>query len=265
MTSAPPLFTSSGMISGTGFAIASTIAPFAMRRISSAFTRFGPETPSRMSAPTSASFRPPLILRLLNFASARLCDVCLEPSTIPLLSSTMMSFAPAACKNRFAPPPRQTPRGRRPCGSRTENHDASRSKFLSHDLQGVQDCSKNNYRGSVLIVMHHGDIECLNDATLDVETFRRGDVFEIDTAERWCNCNNGFNDFIRLLCIKHNRHGVHSRKRFENRALSFHDWKRGKCADIPEPEHSRAIGDDCDCALLHGIHARKLRIFCYHT
>jgi hypothetical protein len=46
---------SSGRTSGSGFAIAKTIASSAIERIASAETAPGPETPRKTSAPASAS------------------------------------------------------------------------------------------------------------------------------------------------------------------------------------------------------------------
>ena len=64
-TAAPAARASSGMISGVGFAIGNTIAPWFIERIISWDTRFGLDTPINTSAPFITSANVPCFLSLL--------------------------------------------------------------------------------------------------------------------------------------------------------------------------------------------------------
>ena len=63
MTRTPPALASSGMISGVGLAMAKTMASLFMVLHSSVVRMPGRDTPMKTSAPSMASFRPPLIWR----------------------------------------------------------------------------------------------------------------------------------------------------------------------------------------------------------
>ncbi len=56
-------------------------------------------------------------------------------------------------------------------------------KAFADDLQRVEQCSGDHYRGAVLIVVEDRDVESLGQAALDLETTRGGDVLEVDAAK----------------------------------------------------------------------------------
>ena len=79
MTFAPAAFAISGMISGTGLAQAKMIGSRFMDLTIASSTMPGTDTPRKMSAPTRASFRPPLtILGLVSGAYS--CSSEFRPS-----------------------------------------------------------------------------------------------------------------------------------------------------------------------------------------
>ena len=70
-TLAPASFARSGMISGTGFAMANRIASLFMEATISLETIFGAETPTKMSAPFNASASVPV--RSSRFVTSVIC------------------------------------------------------------------------------------------------------------------------------------------------------------------------------------------------
>ena len=101
-TAAPALIAKSGMISGTGFAIGSTIGFFAIEATISSVTIPGAETPMKMSAPCIASASVPVFLSgLVNSAIAFLAGLSLSSplQIMPLLSHIITLFMPWLMSN----------------------------------------------------------------------------------------------------------------------------------------------------------------------
>ena len=90
-TRAPAFFARSGMISGTGFAMANRMASLFMEATISSVTMPGAETPTKISAPFMASAREPVSFFGL-VTSVIFCCIQFKPSvsleTIPTLSHT---------------------------------------------------------------------------------------------------------------------------------------------------------------------------------
>ena len=89
-TAAPAALASSGIISGTGLAMGKRMGSPAIERTISAVSSPGAETPTKRSAPTSASFSPPRTVgrvRSASSARARFSARSLRPGyTTPAIS-----------------------------------------------------------------------------------------------------------------------------------------------------------------------------------
>ena len=81
---------------------------------------------------------------------------------------------------------------------------------------------------------------------LDLEAARRGDVLEVDAAEDRRDELHGAHDLVDVLGVEADRPGVDVGEPLEQRRLALHDRQRGGRADVAEPEHGRAVGDDGD-------------------
>ena len=55
---------------------------------------------------------------------------------------------------------------------------------LADHAQGVQERRENDDRGSVLVVVEHRDVEFLAQPPFDLDAAQRGDVLQVDAAER---------------------------------------------------------------------------------
>ena len=72
----------------------------------------------------------------------------------------------------------------RPGRARADHHHADVLGALADDPQRVQQRGQHDDRGAVLVVVEDRDVERLLQPPLDLEAARRGDVLEVDAAER---------------------------------------------------------------------------------
>ena len=152
----------------------------------------------------------------------------------PIESSSLAMAAPAAPAPRIA--------------TRTA------VEFLLHDLQRIVQRRGNHDGRAVLIVVKHGNIELGNQPLLDLDAPRRGDVFEIDAAERRRQKRDGLDDLVDVLRIEADRKGVDAAEFLEEHALALHHRHGGPRADVAQPQHRRSVGDHG-----HGILADRQR------
>ena len=73
----------------------------------------------------------------------------------------------------------------------------------------------------MLVVVKDGNIEFFFQAVFDFKTARRGNVFEIDAAERGRNVFDRFDNFMRVFRRQTNRKSVNAAEFFEQLAFSF--------------------------------------------
>ena len=70
------------------------------------------------------------------------------------------------------------------CGrARSVDHEPHLAELLTLDLDCVEESGARYYRRSVLVVMHYGNIAFLLQPTLNLETFRRLDILQVDASE----------------------------------------------------------------------------------
>ena len=95
--------------------------------------------------------------------------------------------------------------------------------------------------GAVLVVMEHRNFHPALQLILDVEAFRRLEVFQIDAAEgrlERCNHRDDMIDVMRLdLDVEH----VDAGELLEQDRLALHDGLASQRPDIAKPEHCRAV------------------------
>ena len=105
----------------------------------------------------------------------------------------------------------------------------------------------------MLIVMEYGNIKLINQAALDFEAARRGDIFQVDAAKARSQTLYGFDDFIDVLRVEAQRHSIHATKRLEQRALALHNGHRSQRTNVAQAKHGRAIGNHGNGVRLHGV------------
>ena len=74
----------------------------------------------------------------------------------------------------------------------------------------------------MLVVMEHGDFHPLAKRTLDVETLRSLDIFQIDAAERRLQARNNFYEFFGIALFDLDIENIDAGKFFEETGFAFH-------------------------------------------
>src|SRR5690606_8073532 len=93
--------------------------------------------------------------------------------------------------------------------------------FLFLYLQRIEEGRRTDDGSAVLVIVHHRDVQLLLQLLLYIKTFRRLDVFKVDTAkrrlQRFYNLYKFFRVFFVYLNIKYIKVG----KYFKEQALPF--------------------------------------------
>ena len=117
---------------------------------------------------------------------------------------------------------------------------------LADDFQAVQDRGADDDRGAVLVVVEDRDLHPLAQLALDVEAFRRLDVFQVDAAEGRLQRGDDVAQLVRIGFVDFDIEHVDAGEFLEQHALAFHDRLGRQRADIAQAEHGGAVGDDGD-------------------
>ena len=129
-------------------------------------------------------------------------------------------------------------------------HDRDVLDLLADDPERVQQRGQDDDRGAVLVVVEDRDVELGAQPLLDLEAARRRDVLEVDAAEAGRDRLHDRDDLVRVLRVEAERPGVDAAELLEQQRLALHHRHRGLGADVAEPEHGGAVGDDGDGVLL---------------
>ena len=105
----------------------------------------------------------------------------------------------------------------------------------------------------MLVVVEHGNVHQFAQALLDDEAFRRLDVLQIDAAERRREIAHAVDEFVDILGRHFQIDGVDVGEFLKQNGLTLHHWLAGQGADIAEPEHGSAVGDDGDEVTPRGV------------
>ena len=117
---------------------------------------------------------------------------------------------------------------------------------LADDPQRVEQRGEHDDRGAVLVVVEDRDVELRAQPPLDLEAARRRDVLEVDAAERRRGRLDERDDLVDVLGVEAQRERVDAGELLEQHRLALHHRHRGRRADVAEPEHGGAVGDDRD-------------------
>ena len=117
---------------------------------------------------------------------------------------------------------------------------------LAGEFQPVEHGRRHDDRGAVLVVMEHRNAHAGLQPLLDLETFRRLDVFKVDAAEGRLQRRDRLDHAVDLRRVDLDVEDVDAGEFLEQHRLAFHHRLGGERADIAEAEHGRAVGDDAD-------------------
>ena len=253
MTSGRAAFASSGVISGTGFAIAKMSGSFAIVLIMSPSTSFAAETPMKASAPYE---------RLGDRALLRVAREALLVRVHVLLAALVDHAGPVDHEDvlELHAVRDVEVRARDGRGARAREDDLHVLDLLSGELERVQERGRGDDRGPVLVVVEDGDLHPRLELLLDVEALGRLDVLEVDAAERRLEAGDAFDELVGVLLVDFDVERVDVRELLEEDALAFHDGLGAQRADVAEAEHGGSVGHDGDAVSLPGVFVDELGI-----
>ena len=114
------------------------------------------------------------------------------------------------------------------------------------DGRGIHQGGKYHDRGTVLVVVHHRDVQRLDQSLFHLEAPRRRDVLEIDRTEGRRDRGDGGHDLVGVGGAEHDRHGVQPGERLHQGGFALHHGQRGLRSDVAEAQHRGPIRDDGD-------------------
>ena len=222
---------SSGITSGSGFAIANTIASSFMRSRSAASTTPGPDRPMNRSAPSSTSAGPPR--RRSQFvlsAYQRFERVHLVPVVAPDVDRAVRVAADDLADADLE----QHARDRDPGRAEADHRDLQVLEALAGDLERVEERRHHDHRGAVLVVVEDRDVELRLQPVLDLEAARGGDVLEVDAAEAGRDRLHRRDDLVDVLGVEADRERVDAAELLQQHRLALHHRHRRARADVAE-------------------------------
>ena len=87
----------------------------------------------------------------------------------------------------------------------------------------------------MLVVMEYRDLHARLQALLDLETFRRLDIFQVDAAECGFKPRNALDERIDLLLRDFDVEAIDASEFLEQNCLAFHDRLGGERPNVAEP------------------------------
>ena len=139
-------------------------------------------------------------------------------------------------------------------------HDPDVFQSLPDNPESVDKRGQDDDRRAVLVVVEDGNVELVAQALLDRKAARRCNVLEVDASEAGGDCLHDRNDRVDVLRRQADRESIDPAEVLEEHCLAFHHGQGCLWADVAQPEHRRAIGDDGDHVLLDRERPRLLRI-----
>ncbi len=95
----------------------------------------------------------------------------------------------------------------------------------------------------MLVIVHHGDVTLLTEATLYLKTFGSLYILKVDAAECGRQSLDNLYEFFGVLLIYLNVKTVKSGKNLKQQRLTFHYGFSGKSAYVAKPEYGCSIGN----------------------
>ena len=138
--------------------------------------------------------------------------------------------------------------------TRTVHHHFHVTDALARDFDGVEQARRRNDGRTVLVVVHHGDVEFGLQRVFDFEAFRSLDVFEVDAAERRGDSLHDLDELLRVFFVDFDIENVDTGVNLEQERLAFHHRLAREGADVTEAEHCGAVRN-------HGDEVALARVF----
>ena len=125
--------------------------------------------------------------------------------------------------------------------------------FADH-LQRIQNRCTDRDGGAMLVVMEHRNLHALAQLALDIKAVRRLDVFQVDAAKRGLQRGDDVHQLVQVVLfvdleVKH----VNAGKLLEQNRLALHHRLGRQRANVAQPQHRRAVGDDGHQVAARGV------------
>ena len=130
------------------------------------------------------------------------------------------------------------------CGARPGKNYFYIRNLPIGQLQRVQQSRAGDNRGAVLVIVKNRNIQEFLQFGLNVKTFGRFDIFQVDAAKAGSYRPGDLNDDIRVMGIYFNIEHVNVREGFKQNAFAFHDRFGGQRAAVSKTKDGGAIRDD---------------------
>ena len=121
------------------------------------------------------------------------------------------------------------------------------------ELQRVDEAGRRDDGGAVLVVVEDRDVHQFAQALLDDEAVRRLDVLEIDAAEGGAEEFDAVDELVDVLGVDLEVDGIDVGEALEEDGLALHHRLGGQRAEIAEAEDGGAVGDDGDHVAARGV------------
>jgi hypothetical protein len=136
----------------------------------------------------------------------------------------------------------------------------TKARTISDALKGVQERGPGDDGGPVLVVVEYRDLHPRAQLLLDVEALRCLDVLQVDAAEGGLERGDDVDQLVGVGLVHLDVKDVDAGELLEEHRLAFHHRLARERADVAQPEHGGAVGDDGDEVAARGEIARLCRI-----
>ena len=136
--------------------------------------------------------------------------------------------------------------------ARARAHELYVFRLLADDAQTIGDRCADDDRRAVLVIMENRNLHALAQLLLNVEAFRRLDVFEVDAAECGLQRSDVLNELVRIGLVHLDIEAIDTSEFFEQNGFAFHHGLGGQWPNVAKTEHRCSVGHNA-----HQIAARR--------
>ena len=98
----------------------------------------------------------------------------------------------------------------------------------------------------MLVIVHHGNIKGTLQTFLNVKTLRSLNIFEVNTAEGWCNLLNSLAELLRILFCHLDVEHIDTTVNLEQQTFTLHNGFSAHRTNVAKTENGCTIGNDSD-------------------
>ena len=138
----------------------------------------------------------------------------------------------------------------------TVDHHLHLGDLLTHDLQRIEQRCPGNDRRTVLVVVHHRDVEFLDQTPFDLESLRCLDILQVDPPEGGRDVFHRLDKLLGIRGIDFDVEHIDVGKYLEQKPLALHHRFGSLGSDIAQSQHGRTVGDHGHQIALVGIFVR---------